>query len=317
MCITFLKISPNFRIRFLLGFNREVEISKPTAPLAEWSEDPNILGGRDLVQGGSCLALNKLTGNIAILTNYSEGSSPKVLGKLSRGDIVRKFVSSSFFQDKGWKKQDAPQRYCQEILSEREQYLPFNLIVGNLFHLDAGFYSLDFEMPEPRRVPEDVFIGMSNSTFSSPYLKTRKGEDYLNSTSSKSDNESDSALQALEAVLSDTTYYKYHEGYDPEDAIFVRPFKVPKATIVVGTISSTIISLDQEGKLQITEKFNQLTGLPEIRLRTEANTSHPTSSLVRRKKLRRAVDRIRLLSRYSKSGVFPTKTITSNITVHL
>ncbi len=72
MCITFIKITPNQRIKFVLGFNREVSMERPTKPLHRWEEDTNIVGGRDMIGYGSCLAVNTLTGNIAILTNYSE-----------------------------------------------------------------------------------------------------------------------------------------------------------------------------------------------------------------------------------------------------
>ena len=252
MCITFLKISTKSKTRFVLGFNREVEISKPTSPLAQWSEDPNILGGRDLVQKGHCLALNKQTGNIAILTNYSDGPGTKVLGKLSRGDIVRNFVATDFFQKKGYTRAEAASKYVQEILSERHLYLPFNLIVGNLFELQSGFFVLDFTMKSAQRLPEDQYFGMSNSSISSPYTKTVKGVEYLQSSLT---NPSLTEADSMEAVLKDTTYHKHHDPYDHEDRIFVLPFKIPSATLVIGTISSTIITLTDDGVLQMTETY--------------------------------------------------------------
>jgi len=75
MCLTYFFINdPDllkyFNIKFLLLFNREEKILRNTLPLDHFSDDPNIIGGRDKKEGGTWLGLNTKTGNIAFLTNY-------------------------------------------------------------------------------------------------------------------------------------------------------------------------------------------------------------------------------------------------------
>lgn len=60
-------------------FNREEKILRETLLLDHFTDDPNIIGGRDKKEGGTWLGLNVKTGNIAFLTNYEWKYSHKIL----------------------------------------------------------------------------------------------------------------------------------------------------------------------------------------------------------------------------------------------
>ena len=262
MCITFFKLSPSSPLKFILGFNREVELTKPTREAAFWEGDENIVGGRDLVQGGACLALNVFTGHIAILTNYAElpFSEKMQFNKKSRGDLVRNWVSSE-------KPTVTPKEYLQQIISRKADYNPFNLIVGSLKDIDQPFYVIDYTMDEPQQIPFNIYQGMSNSAFQQPYPKVSWGLSQLRSTNP---SELPDAVTAVKSVLRCETHHPFHEGYDPEDSIFVRPFSVNGLPIIVGTISTTVITLDDDGKIRLTEWMNYF---PEIES-SRAEVSH-------------------------------------------
>lgn len=144
MCLGFFFISPPalLPIKFVLSFNREENIFRPTSPLSPFEEDPNILGGRDLREKGTWLALNKKTFNIAFLTNFTTPESQIMFLKglkfgKSRGELINNFVKSSFFTNNP--NVDEIVNFMRKIEENCNEYGPFNLVVGNL-GLNVFFY---------------------------------------------------------------------------------------------------------------------------------------------------------------------------------
>ena len=80
---------PDFPL--VLVANRDEFHARPTAPLAPWTDAPDILGGRDLQAGGGWLALRRGQQRLAAVTNIREALP--VLPQLSRGQLVRDYVS--------------------------------------------------------------------------------------------------------------------------------------------------------------------------------------------------------------------------------
>jgi uncharacterized protein with NRDE domain len=137
MCLGFFFISSSssFPIKFLLSFNREENIYRPTKPLSSFEEDENIIGGRDLREKGTWLALNKKTLNIAFLTNFRTPESQLVFLKglkfpKSRGQLISNFVKTSFFEKEPNISEIVD--YLQQIKKSSEGYGPFNLVIGNI-----------------------------------------------------------------------------------------------------------------------------------------------------------------------------------------
>ena len=158
-----------------------------------WSEDPNIVGGRDIVGGGACLALNIATGNIAILTNYCElaASEKFIIGKKSRGDIVRDFVTSDFYlRHPDLTKDTSASKHLTELRDHIKDYNPSNVIYGNIHSLE--FYQFDYLSQQVDRLPHNVFIGMSNSGKQYPYAKVTRGLKFLIDHHSSVDRADDS-----------------------------------------------------------------------------------------------------------------------------
>ena len=73
--------------------NRDEYLDRATAPLAAWAEAPEVIGGRDLVAGGSWLGVGA-DGRWAAVTNVREGE-PSLPGAPSRGWLVRDYPAGS------------------------------------------------------------------------------------------------------------------------------------------------------------------------------------------------------------------------------
>ena len=135
MCITFFYISADSssQIKFFVAFNREENVRRPTQPLDEFSEDPNILGGRDLKQKGTWLGFNKKTYNIAFLTNYFIPTfiRDSAINYKSRGNIIGDFLKSDFYKQ-GFENKAEIIDYLNKIKTDKMFYPPFNLVLGNI-----------------------------------------------------------------------------------------------------------------------------------------------------------------------------------------
>jgi len=112
----------------LLG-NRDEFHARASAAAAVWDDAADIVGGRDLVAGGSWLALSR-RGRFAAVTNVRVGGAARAAR--SRGELVGGFVGGSA----------TPAEYTQALSTRVAEYGPFNLIVGDA-HGAWGLSSTD------------------------------------------------------------------------------------------------------------------------------------------------------------------------------
>ncbi|HEY0177998.1 MAG TPA: NRDE family protein [Dokdonella sp.] len=117
MCLLLIAIDALPEMPLLLLGNRDEFHARASAAAAAWRENRDVVGGRDLVAGGSWLAL-RADGRFAAVTNLRTGvpaTAPR-----SRGALVRDFVLG-----------DAPPAaYLSALRANAGDYGPFNLVVG-------------------------------------------------------------------------------------------------------------------------------------------------------------------------------------------
>lgn len=139
----------------LLG-NRDEFRARASAAVAPWSEDRRIAGGRDLVAGGSWLALRS-DGRHAAVTNVRTGlpaTAPK-----SRGWLVRDFVLG-----------DAnPRDFLEAAHADVESYGAFNLVVGDR----EGTWAYGTADTAPRSLDAGVHV-ISNGRIGVHWPKTER-----------------------------------------------------------------------------------------------------------------------------------------------
>lgn len=123
MCLILVGVAARPGSRVFLLANRDEQHARASSAAAPWSEDPRVIGGRDLVAGGSWLAVRG-DGRFAAVTNLRNlHAGPPPPAPQSRGALVRDFVLGD--QPAG--------HWLDELRARIDQYAPFNLIVG-----DAG-----------------------------------------------------------------------------------------------------------------------------------------------------------------------------------
>jgi len=126
MCLLLLAIDSMPGRPWLLLANRDELHARSSAAAAFWDDVPDVFGGRDLIAGGSWLALHR-GGRYAAVTNVRgvvQRAAPR-----SRGALVGAFVAGA----------SSALDYARRVAAEREHYGPFNLVVGD--RLGAAFIS--------------------------------------------------------------------------------------------------------------------------------------------------------------------------------
>ena len=85
MCTLVTLLSPGTTWPLLIAANRDEMLDRPwRAPAAHWPNQPNVIGGLDVLAGGTWLALDQSSGMVAAILNRTGSLGPEP-GKESRG----------------------------------------------------------------------------------------------------------------------------------------------------------------------------------------------------------------------------------------
>ncbi|MFL9839960.1 NRDE family protein [Sphingomonas sp. ST-64] len=230
MCVLALawRMHPNWLL--VAAGNRDERHARASAPLGRWmATSPHnhaVIGGRDMVAGGSWLAVNE-AGRLAAVTNVrGEAADP---GKLSRGNLVTDMLAGHEPED-------------------LDAYNPFNLIA-----LDPTGPVYLSNRPEPVRRPLSPGIhGLSNGLFDTLWPKTIRVQMALTAWLEAGR----ASLEPLFNALADERPAGAAERYEPDplepvdSPVFIR-------NPVYGTRCSTVVAVDHLGRGRIAERrFN-------------------------------------------------------------
>lgn len=103
MCLIALAIDQHRRFPLVLATNRDEFFGRPTARLAWWQPEDAaapVLGGRDLLHGGTWLGLSA-QGRLAVVTNVRHGQAADPQAP-SRGHIVPAWLAQRESADRFW-----------------------------------------------------------------------------------------------------------------------------------------------------------------------------------------------------------------------
>jgi uncharacterized protein with NRDE domain len=89
MCVVALAFAAHPRWRLVVAGNRDEFHARASAPLARWDDAPHVIGGRDLVSGGSWIGVSE-EGRFAVVTNVA--GHPRGAGAPSRGALVADYL---------------------------------------------------------------------------------------------------------------------------------------------------------------------------------------------------------------------------------
>jgi uncharacterized protein with NRDE domain len=156
MCLILLSLEQHAEHPLVLAANRDEFYRRPSHPAQFWDESPQVLGGRDLEQGGTWLGVSR-HGRIAAVTNIRAPSSSTTSAK-SRGKLTRDFLAG----------EETPAQYYKKIRPGLDRYNGFNLIFGDA----ANLYYLSSDDGELVRLEAGLY-GLSNAGLDTPWPKVR------------------------------------------------------------------------------------------------------------------------------------------------
>jgi uncharacterized protein with NRDE domain len=248
MCLIVFAWRPGHAQPLVVAANRDEFYARPSLPLAQWPEAPQVYAGRDLEAGGTWLGVGA-NGRFAALTNIRDPHQPP--GRKSRGELVARFLTGELpIGD-----------YLSDVVARSSEYGGFNLLVGNaneLWHFNA-------RESEPVMLPAGVH-GLSNAGLDTPWPKLLKAKAAL------SEVLDDPQPQALLALLSDSQPAPVAELPDTGVGLATETLlsSVFIASQSYGTRASTALIVQADGTRHLVERsfgpFGGHLGEVEIRL---------------------------------------------------
>lgn len=218
--------------RLLLLANRDEFHARPSVPAEPWLEDGRVVGGRDLVAGGSWLAVHG-DGRFVAVTNLRNGMP--VAAPRSRGDLVRNFVLG----------EASPGAYLHALRPQVTDFAPFNLILGDA----DGLLAFDGSSGSIHRFDAGMQV-IGNGPFEADWPKARRLRTLAASALENSAGESQ-----LLAVLRDEQ--RPPDGDLPDTGIglererLLSPIFISGSTY--GTRVSTLLDIRDDGRIELIE----------------------------------------------------------------
>lgn len=232
MCLIVFAWRPGHDLPLIVAANRDEFYARPSLPLAQWPEAPDIYAGRDLEAGGTWLGLGA-DGRFAALTNIRNPHQPPA--RRSRGELVARFLSSKMSIDD----------YFSDVVGRSLEYAGFNLLAGTpdqLWHYNAL-------TREPQQLGSGLY-GLSNAGLDTPWPKLLKAKAALQEVLG------DPQPQALLALLSDTQTAPFADLPDTGVGLATESLlsSVFIASPSYGTRASTALIVRADGSRHIVER---------------------------------------------------------------
>jgi uncharacterized protein with NRDE domain len=236
MCLILFAYQSHPHYPLLVAANRDEFYARPTAPMAYWEDIPELLAGRDLQAGGTWLGITR-SGRFAAITNYRDPRS--VLPNApSRGHLVSDFLKS----------RESGRVYLERLLPRGSDYNGFNLLLGD--GKELLYYS---NQNGALQTLQPGIYGLSNHLLNTPWPKVERGRRKLAALLEKGDLPSTEDLLAL---LQDRT--RAADEALPNTGVSLAQERIYSPLFIespdYGTRSSTILRVDQQGKVTVTEK---------------------------------------------------------------
>jgi uncharacterized protein with NRDE domain len=187
MCLMIFahQVLPEFPL--LVAANRDEYHSRPTAASDFWPEQPQLLAGRDLLQGGTWMGVTR-SGRFAAVTNYRDPARTAPAPR-SRGELPLGFLAGA----------QTPEAFLRGIAASAQDYAGFNLLVGDRHGL---WYFSNSDGMAPRLLPAGIY-GLSNARLDTPWPKVERGKALLRSLLSGDETTSDVPVSVVDRLSHD------------------------------------------------------------------------------------------------------------------
>jgi uncharacterized protein with NRDE domain len=221
MCILAIATGSASPWKLVLVANRDEAHARASLPLAEWAGEPDILGGRDQVSGGTWLGVSR-HGRLCAVTNLRGYGAPDPAAP-SRGALT-----ADFLRGEG--------EYADPSPEELVRFNPVNFVGYGDGHL-----LLRTNRPAPvSQTLADGLYGLSNGPFEEPAPKVRELKAALSAWTASGSTDLASLFTALRSETTATPG-------SPHAGVFVR-------NVTYGTRCSTVVAVTRGGDGVIAER---------------------------------------------------------------
>ena len=235
MCLIVIAYNYHPDYKLIFAANRDEFYKRPATAAEFWIDEPSLLAGRDLKEGGTWCGITK-NGRFAAITNYRDMKSIKQ-DALSRGRIVKDFLLDI----------SSPEDYSKNLIESSDLYNGYGFIFGD--KNDLFFFS---NQTKKLIKIEKGIHGLSNHLLDTPWYKVKKGKELLK----KAVDKRDTLVDDLFFMLSDKTLSPQKDlpntGLNKE--IEKRISSIFVETPDYGTRASTVILIDKKDNVTFIEK---------------------------------------------------------------
>jgi uncharacterized protein with NRDE domain len=281
MCLIALALGASERFPFVISANRDEFLARPTKPLSHWqtASGTKVLSGRDLQDGGTWMGFAP-NGRFAMLTNVRQPSAKPPAQPISRGALALAWLESA--------------GDVQSLAASLDggRYQGFNLIVGDTrqrqcCYLTNQAFLKPFEhsalieyAPSAmnlivKRMPWHAVYGLSNAALDTPWPKTQRLKQALQSSLHEADAPALVAQQLAalgdSEAAPDDALPSTGVALDLERALSSIWVSHPADAPRYGTRSSLVAVQTASGPLQVTElTYTHQAAPPQCRQETLA-----------------------------------------------
>ncbi|NQX87244.1 MAG: NRDE family protein [Halioglobus sp.] len=163
MCLIIIAHQVVANYPLVVAANRDEFHARPTLPADFWPDQPQLLAGRDLQQGGTWMGITR-NGRFAAVTNYRDPSNAFAAPR-SRGDLPLDFLIG----------EQPPGSYLESLAIRATDYAGFNVLLGD--H-DSLWYFNNSDQKPPRPLSPGIY-GLSNAVLDTPWPKVTQGKTRL------------------------------------------------------------------------------------------------------------------------------------------
>lgn len=241
MCLILVAWQAHPEFPFVLAANRDEFFARRSASADFWTDQPQLLAGRDLEAGGTWLGMTR-SGRFAALTNFRDPGSHKPQAP-SRGKLVADFLTG-----------DADIDAYLDTLNPAE-YNGFNLLLGAGAGQNRQLVAFS-NISNKRHTLAPGVYGLSNHLLDTPWPKVGAGKTALAAALTALPDES-----RLSGLLRDDTVHP--DQALPATGVSLEWERLLSAAFIhspdYGTRCSTVIKIDAKH----TASFDEQTWLPD------------------------------------------------------
>jgi uncharacterized protein with NRDE domain len=248
MCLLVLAWRCHPRYRLVVAANRDEFHERPAAPLARWTDAPDIVGGRDLQASGAWFAVDSRE-RCGIVTNFREFGRRR-RNAPSRGGLIPAYLGG----------EQPPGDYLRALETDAPGYAGFNLLLADR---DSLWYASNRADTFARELPPGIYA-LSNEFLDTPWPKVIRVRERFTTLLASPARGDAGLVEGLIAMLGDRETAPAGSlaagDLSPDWARKLSaPFVVDPG---YGTRCSTVLTISPVGSMRIAERRFGADGAP-------------------------------------------------------